>query len=115
MLGQRKEGRLRHRIGGRRPGLDGLPSPHRADVNDAALRFLINHPLRRGLGQEEKRFVDDVVLMIILARVFEEWSGEELPGGIDEVVKRRSSGKLCGKAVHLGAIIQIHGLGGNQG
>jgi hypothetical protein len=27
--------------------------------------------LRRGLGQEEKRFIDVVVLMIILARVFE--------------------------------------------
>ena len=75
--------------------------------------FFIHHPLRRGLGQEEKRFVDVVVLMIILARVLEEWSGEEIPGGIDEVVKRRSGGKLPGQAVHLGAIIEVHGLGGN--
>jgi hypothetical protein len=65
------EGRLSHQIGGRGRNLDGLPSPHRADINDAALHFFINHPLRRGLGQEEERFVDVVVLMIIFARVFD--------------------------------------------
>jgi hypothetical protein len=77
--------------------------------------MLIHHPLGHCLGEEEERLVDVMVLMKILARVLEERCRKEISGGVDEVVKRCSGGKLPGETVHLRAIVEVHGFGGDPG
>src|SRR5271154_5277643 len=113
MLRQRVQARLRHRIGGRRRGLDRLLAPHRTDVDDAAPYDLIHHSLRYRLREEKERLVDVVVLMEILARVLEKRRREEITRRIDEIIKRSAGRKFTGKNIHLLPVVKIYCFGGD--
>ena len=84
VLGQRMQPSLLHGIGRRRCGLDRLPGPHRANIDNRP-RAIVFHIPGHSPGDKEKALIQIEISIVILLAVIQKGGRPEIPGSVYKI------------------------------